>query len=567
MNTLTFLNTVKKIDLKRWYIPVIVTTLFFIFFFVLFTPIYETNDDVFFTLIANGYYTKTPTPYFQITSGIQTIHIVVGKLLVFLYSSFPDFNWYSFLMYSLAFLGLYALLIPVFHTLKNRLLLGILLVLLLLFVTRLLLFLSFTSIAAIGTMGGIFLLLFLIKTNRYNSFYFFLVGVLLISSQLVRQTSFVMVVIFSLPLIIKIFIGKKKGTVIFLTLMLLVLSSIWVVRYTNISAYRQNAQWNEKMSFLLPLGTFFYEPNTYSYVTKPTVYKSIDWSKNDYVMFTNFFYDEQDIFSADKLHTLLASSETSTFNFPSIIKTPFYFVVLIFSMFEYTLICIVYFIIAWPRISYKDKIYVLFSTAIVSVSMLYFIYKGYIAIRVILSMLFFISYTALFSISDTIEFYYKKAGHKVFFKYIFISSFILVLSVNLLELNNANKKKIENLKQIIKTLPNNNSLTLIWGSSIPYHWQYVFSSNSEFKNIHFLSGAWQQRSPLNEEIKKKFNIDNIYRNLYTRKNFYLLASESQKDMLQVFMKEHYRVLITYDVLYDYSAYGSPTQLLKVNRVK
>jgi hypothetical protein len=180
-----------------------------------------------------------------------------------------------------------------------------------------------------------------------------------------------------------------------------------------------------------------------------------------------------------------------------------------------------------------------------------------------ISMLFFLSYLPLFFITDSTANFNKKMEQKQIFKIVIICTTIIVMSILLLELNSLNKAKWNHVAQMIQSLPKNNSLVLIWGSSLPYQWQYVLSSNSEFKDIHFLIGAWSQRTPLNEEIKGKFQINNIYNDLYLKENFYLLANEWQKKLMRVFMLEHYNLNITYDVLSDYSFDNYKFQLLKV----
>lgn len=564
MNIRFLLQKVKNINLHNWYAPFIVTFVFSLIFFVCFTPIYETNDDVFFTLIANGFYTKEPSPFFQINTGFQTMHIGIGRILVALYSLSNNVNWYSIMMYTLGCLGLYALLIPIFHTIKNRLLLGLSTLLILLFVSRLFLFLSFTSIAAIGTMGGVYLLLFLFEKNKGNFFYYTFAILLLFYSQLVRQTSFIMIMILSLPFIIKIVVARKKKLNLFLIASVLTILSIFLVSYSNIAAYKQNNAWREKMNFLLPLGTFFYEPNTFNYEKNRAIYKKIGWSKNDYAMFTSFFYDDERIFSADKLHTLLTSKGKFQINFQSLIKSPILILYLLFTMIEYTFICITCFVLAWPNIQSKDKKYLLFGIGLVIAFMLYFVYKGYIPIRVTLSMLFFINYIILFSISDMVSID-KNISERLIFKYIFVFSLCMALLMRLGEQSSTNKDKIAKFKHISTLLPSNNKLTLIWGSTIPYEWQYVFSTNKEFKSIHFLIGAWEQRSPLNETIKKKFSIQNTYLSLIENGNLYLVVNDYQKNLLTVFFREHYGYDVTYKTIKQFEEYNRKSYLLKVLR--
>lgn len=553
--------------IQNWYAPLIVTTLFFIFFFTFFTPIYETNDDVFFTLIANGYYTKTPTPFFQMNSGLQTIHISIGYLLVFLYKVFPQLNWFSIILYALAFIGLYALLVPIFYRVKNRLFLVISVSLLLLFVCRLFIFLSFTTIAAIGSAGGFFLFLFLIQTNRQFSFYFIITIFLLIISQLVRQSSFFMIFILSLPLLFQVAVLNKKKIVTISLWVIFILFSILIVRHTNISAYKQVPKWNKATTFMYPLATFLYGPETYKYSNNEDMYKSIGWSENDYNMLANFFYDDADIFSAKKLHTLVNTVQSSGVNVQGLKRLPLYFLIIIIAVFEYLFLFILLLVLSWNSLKSCDKKSMLATATLVIIFTLYFLYRGYLPQRVMLSMLFFVSYLSVFLTSEVTEYPRKQHAHRKFVFYIFILAFIVVHSMKLFELQIANKERIKIFRQIISILPKKDALTFIWGSSFPYQWQYVFSTNSEFKDIHILIGAWQQRSPLNDAIKKKFHIRNLYKSLSENGKLYLIAIPYQKELLRIFFQEHYHNDIEFETVISFNEYKVPSELLKVKIIR
>lgn len=69
-------------------------TVAFAGFFALFTPGFEGQDDVVLTEIVNGRYTGSPSPY------LVFVHILLGRLWVWLYQLSPALPWYALSLYA-----------------------------------------------------------------------------------------------------------------------------------------------------------------------------------------------------------------------------------------------------------------------------------------------------------------------------------------------------------------------------------------------------------------------------------------------------------------------------------
>ena len=60
---------------------------------------YETNDDSLMNMIASGYWLGEPSQY------LIQINVILSKILVFLYTHFPGFNWYFLMLFGTQFIA------------------------------------------------------------------------------------------------------------------------------------------------------------------------------------------------------------------------------------------------------------------------------------------------------------------------------------------------------------------------------------------------------------------------------------------------------------------------------
>ena len=91
-------------------LSLIINIVLFALFFCFITPHFQTNDDNMMMEIASGTLTGQPSAY------LIYINIIIGKLLVFLYSFLPNINWYPILFYFIHFISM----IVIFYSLFSR---------------------------------------------------------------------------------------------------------------------------------------------------------------------------------------------------------------------------------------------------------------------------------------------------------------------------------------------------------------------------------------------------------------------------------------------------------------
>ena len=147
-------NCVKKHpELCRFLLAVGINLLFLTAMLTLFAPMWETNDDLFMSKFVDGQLSHK-------TAYIPYIHIFLGLLLKGLYTAFGDgFNWYSLCQYLAIFLGFTAItwvllcrfrLFPAL--VQTAVILGA-------FAADCYLSMNFSKAGAIGTVGGMALML------------------------------------------------------------------------------------------------------------------------------------------------------------------------------------------------------------------------------------------------------------------------------------------------------------------------------------------------------------------------------------------------------------------------
>ncbi len=524
--------------------PLFLTSIFFLIFFTLFTPIYEEVDDVVMTLIANGSYTGEPSAY------LVYINIVLGKFLTILYQIYPYWNWYSTFSYIVAFITLHSILSIIINKIRSRLLLIISILFVVIFYLRFLLFLQYTTIAALATTSSIFLFLFLIGSNKGHSRYSHIVAYsLLLISSLIRENSFYLIMTLAIPIIIAAYrqLATKRRTIIIF--LLITTLGVGVSKYIHNISYEKKPEWNKLMLLEKPRA-LLHGYSLYSYYQYEQIYNKIGWNKNDYLMFNTWFYYDQKIFSAEKLQFILSSIKYKNFNPANLQGTFSRFISFNTNSFPYILLVILTGIAGWS--SMKNKGYFLATCSIGLFIFIYFSYLGRLPERVILPILFFIGFSGIYLASKHNPLNLNKLGIFKIPYYIFSISLMLAFIFAFTQNSIENKNKIVEYQNIFKYFPaGKNNLVFIWDSSLPLQWMHPFDNYSRFKNRSVMSGGWTQRTPHDLLLLKRFNINNIYTALYENKNFYLIALPQYTELLQIFMKEHYNKDIYFESLHSF----------------
>lgn len=280
---------------------------------VLFRPTYETNDDVFMSMIAAGKgISHAPDSHLLFTN------ILVGKLLQTLYTAFPFVPWYGCYLLLTHFAAQVAVLYCTLVIGKevhgavrgNEMLvrLGVYAIYYLLVELPLLNRLQFTSTAFLASMASLFL--FFLAWQRYAqrqdnaaaAGLLVAAGLLLLIGGLIRPESLAMALLLAVPVTV-VFIrdfnwrAMSRCGAVATTAAGLVLAA-WAY---DLTVYESDQDWQGFRGFNALRGTFHdaawtrYTPETQH------VFSEVGWSENDHALIARWFSDDAELYSQEKL--------------------------------------------------------------------------------------------------------------------------------------------------------------------------------------------------------------------------------------------------------------------------
>lgn len=531
---------------------VFLTILYAVCFFSFFSPIYDVNDDVFYTMIASGVYTKNPQAY------IYAVNILIGNILAYLYTRWNFLNWYSLFLYSVGLVALFSLVRLVLKKGGSTIFLFTAVGSIFLITTRLFLYLTFTTIAAFTAISGIFLFFYLINNIKEQKHWFPVAFGLLLVSDLIRSDSFNLVIFLSLPLFVyslKKQLIRKSG-IVFMTLLfccIIFSRNYHVVMYKSLSSWEREMQ-NHSLSFL------FYAPAISNYDNNTEIYRSLSYSRNDYQMIYQFFYDNKQIFSTKKLQLLTKQVRKDAVQ-P--LGKMIYIAVRSVTTFGAEIALLICYVLLFRRKNLYNPV-VIFVSVMSLILIIFFSYRGYVPSRVVFSLYLYVFSLLLYTAPNNISInIHKLTFQKIVFYSTILALFWEILFSHIVN-NRYNKLKTKYISLIVSRIPDKpNQLTYIWGSSIPYEWMSVFDSYSMWRNKNIIIGSWLTRTDYNDDIKKKFNINNLDTGLIENRNVYVIANQELKKILAVYMKEHYKKSIYFQQEYNFKRYYFDAELLRV----
>ena len=283
---------------------------------------YETNDDVFITMIASGTGICTaPDPHLVFTN------IVIGHALNWLYIAVPNFPWYGAYLFVTHFAAQVAILycaltigrqctvavseLSAKDDVVKRC--GLYALYYVLVEVPLLCGLQFTTTAFLATQAGIFLVLLAWKRRGKSRADNSLVPLVAATAFLVfgacmRLESFVMAALIASPLACLLLKDVSFRTLIPCSIAAIAAGTlIAAAAFYDNRAYEQDPAWAGYRSYNQLRGTFhdkewtFYSPETAS------VFAKVGWSETDHAMIANWFSDEQQIYNENNLRSIVGA--------------------------------------------------------------------------------------------------------------------------------------------------------------------------------------------------------------------------------------------------------------------
>jgi hypothetical protein len=95
-------------------------------------------------------------------------------------------------------------------------------------------------------------------------------------------------------------------------------------------------------------------------------------------------------------------------------------------------------------------------------------------------------------------------------------------------------------------------LYVSWEAALPLQLVSPFDNLSSWSKISLLSLAWPQRTPWQEDFKRRFGVSDVARALYERDDIVLIATDTHKSLFTTFAKEHFNADVAFVPFRQYS---------------
>jgi hypothetical protein len=303
--------------------------------------IFETNDDFGMMLLVEGSISGKPEEYLGYTSE------VLGIALKTLYDVFPNITWYPLIQLVMKVISSYALIrvsINMLKSIRNKALR--MLFQLTLIVIPILIYpefwysYQFTATSIIASGSGLLYLVFSKGKSLVLSLFLISLGILLRPESGVLILTFLILTQLSLSYFINgsLKISFKAKYFISLSFFLFIIMMLLVIpkRFSDpeVLTYQEFNSARGEING--------YNPSPSVVVTDKQAKKIVNWSKNDYSLFTeNFFYGDQKVYSSDKLQKLI-ETQKSNLIVGELRTVPRYFLTTFFSNYKYSILILTF---------------------------------------------------------------------------------------------------------------------------------------------------------------------------------------------------------------------------------
>lgn len=527
-------NFQNLINCHRWIVAIIINIILFVLVLSVFTVQYETNDDVGMQMIVSGFRTGSPSEY------VVFSNILVGKVLQALYSLNLNFNWYTFYIYFIHFVAAVLILIVLLKRNQDNVYWGLLFffVYFFFFEIRSLLYLQFTTTAFIIGIAGMSVIL--TEENKINIFT--VIGCLCIwFCGLIRYSVFGLTILAFILLIANELVNKSyKKLLLFSIVIIISFASFVYDRYY----YLKDEDWGRYFKYN-SIRARLHSNLLFNY---NQACRDVGWSLNDYVLFTNWFAEDENVFSIEKIqyiYTNVKMERKEVENFLNLFAKRVTYQILRFTL---AFALIVLLIIGTKDL--KNKILILVQGCFILTLIVYASILTTPKDRVILSLLlcFIIS---LFLSLDWIKLvpWLKKLLSKKYLLYPLIVLGILLLSKFMID-EKKHSNKNQNLmnfymKQFSLLNAKTDTVFVLWNPGISFERIPPFSTRYNKSNATFYSMGCFSQTPFHQKILDKFGEQDIYQALIRNDKFYLILKKKSKliDYLTTFYRDHYNIEI------------------------
>ena len=527
-------------------------------------PTFQSNDDVGMMLRAQGLATAfEPNPH------IFFCNILLGQLLAFFYIYWPDWSWYGYYHVVVIFISTVAIIFSVLKVSFSYYRLFLCSVCFVGLILPLLSNMQFTATSFLAGQAGIFLFISIMlsgdRSEQGQPVKFAWAGCwvvfLCVVSFLVRENSFLLVAILTVPAILVIAIRELRGNpfsikafagifpygFLILLFILLVISDFHHYQY-----YEKTPGWKGFLEFNKLRAQFNdYHAIKYDERTREC-FEQVNWSRNDYDMLMNWAFTDPEVYSTDRLAKLIScggSQSTKKVDWKRVIETIKGHYNFLWPRAWFTIV-LLSFLLGLALISRS-----LFSFGLATLTLLSWFFVLIILITYYKLPIWvfgpssaFPCWFALLVCQDQVRlargsrsWVAVKIGRCV------VGVALLALAVLAgLECSKMSKQRIASNAELRRCLlvlqPRPDQLFVAW-RNFPFENILPFEDKGYLKKMHFVSFGTLNQSPVQRSMLQHFRIRNIMPALYEKDNVFLFIYPSLfssiSNLYSTYIREHY----------------------------
>ncbi len=528
--------------------------------FVVLRPSYDTNDDVFMTMIAAGQgFSPAPDEHLVFTN------ILVGQTLKWLYTNAPQFPWYGCYLLAIHFLAQVALLycaltidLQTPSSSERRgessgALKRFALYLLSFALVELVLLnnMQFTTTAFLAAQSGIFLLLLAARRCAGQPRPALLgplvaAVVLVVVAALVRFESLSMALLVAAPLVVLVPRAAIRKALAPLGLAAAAAALLvgLAVAYDQ-AAYAADPPWRDFISFNR-LRVKFNDYGWTSYTPQTAdVFAAVGWSENDHAMIAHWFFDDPELYSEARLRSVLDAHPWKTErlsatylwqNFRSPLRDRSVWAVLAVLPF--------FFYRAQP--GRPGQVAILGSAVVGLLLIAAITWNNKVPpARVYFPLLSFpLSATLLFAASWAQEKF--TPAWNVTARPRWARAVLVLLMVGIVMgvyHQGRHSLLVRRDRRVLDAFlaelePSGRALYVCWEAAMPFELMSPLDNLSAWARMPLVNLVWTQRGRWQEETKRRFGVSNLAAALCQRDDLVLIATPEHRELFARFAKEH-----------------------------
>ncbi len=505
------------------------------FFVLSFSCEFITNDDYYIRMIASGAFGK---PDFHLVY----INAVLGHVMAFLYTVFPNMCWYETIQYVCIFLSLTVISYVFVKRFQENLIVRYAgFIALIVSAYTLYVDLQYTKTAFILTVSGYILIAYLIDSDAKRPYY--AMGIfLLLMGFLMRSQQFFVSSLISISLYIPYFLdlfrstGRMDALKRIKKLILVGMISGFLVLISMVYDNRvYSGEWgfykeyNIARTDLLDGGMPIFDQNR-------ELYDELNLDQKDYRLFLDWDIDDDTVFNLDVMKTIISSKVKDRINLGYILYFISYCVSYFFTKSKIivftAVLCLAILLNLGSRFDSKRFIAFLFSILSLGASVLYCFYireNNHLVTHVQISLLLTTTFALLYRIGSKDE---RKINRKAGLA-ILIVPFVALCILNEDRLRiRYDSENIAHKKEVLS-----NILTDEQHLYYRRELNYMFFIEKPFDNTltpngqNLISfGGWLTNYPLVLDQKDRFGVKNPYKDIINNEKVYIIVENSSSDI-------------------------------------